>query len=157
MQCTSDNSSSLIYVTIKSQLPSLHSNSKYDFLLYNIARFIQSFTDPDRMNDETYCFFTHLQSAVAFIEMADASCLTIDPGEYNRFMGISDPAAANTSSQELMAHKRVSKKALLILGVDPSTSKVMKTFGIDEKTATSVSTAPQVPPKAYANWTNVNK
>jgi hypothetical protein len=37
------------------------------------------------MNDEAYCFFTHLQSAVSFIDMMDATCLTINPDEFNRY------------------------------------------------------------------------
>jgi hypothetical protein len=36
------------------------------------------------LSGETFCFFTHLVSAVTFITVLDASYLNIDIADYNR-------------------------------------------------------------------------
>jgi hypothetical protein len=66
----------MVYITIRANVPRLRSNFK----------FISSFTDPEDMADEKYCFFTHLQSAVAFIEMVNDTSLNIDKSSYDQFM-----------------------------------------------------------------------
>jgi hypothetical protein len=112
------------------------------------VKFISYFTDPENTNDEAFCFFTHLQSAVAFIDMMDASCLTITLDEFNRFMGL-PPTSTADLDLDLMAQKKTSKKALQLLGVSPSTTVVMKKFGIDAKTAYTASTSPPGNNKSY--------
>lgn len=63
----------LIYVVLKSNPPQIHSNIQY----------ISRFRNPNKMGTEMGYYFTHLISAVTFIENIDASKLTISEEEYN--------------------------------------------------------------------------
>eukprot|EP00808_Paulinella_micropora_P022077 g74161.t1 len=65
-----------IYVIIKAKPSRLHLNIEY----------IQLTRSPARLQSEPLYFFTHLQSAVAFIRMISAESLTITPEEYEAHM-----------------------------------------------------------------------
>ncbi|KYQ90380.1 vacuolar sorting protein 9 domain-containing protein [Tieghemostelium lacteum] len=65
----------LIYVVLKANPPMLHSN----------VQFIGTFRNPNQLSTETGCYFTHLVSAITFIEnLTDSSQLTIEESEFER-------------------------------------------------------------------------
>ncbi|EFA77417.1 vacuolar sorting protein 9 domain-containing protein [Heterostelium album PN500] len=64
----------LIFVVLKANPPMLHSNIQY----------ISTFRNPSRMSTETGCYFTHLVSALTFIENIQPSDLTIEESEFYR-------------------------------------------------------------------------
>jgi hypothetical protein len=66
----------LIYVVLKSNPPQMHSN----------IQFISRFRNPSKMITEAGYYFTHVESAIDFIENLDASKLTIDPEEFERYL-----------------------------------------------------------------------
>lgn len=67
---------SQIYVTLKANPPQIHSN----------LTFIQRFCDPEVLSMENLCFYTHLVFAVSFIEIIEASSLSISPEEFEKRM-----------------------------------------------------------------------
>eukprot|EP01114_Cavostelium_apophysatum_P015628 TRINITY_DN4299_c0_g1_i2.p1 TRINITY_DN4299_c0_g1~~TRINITY_DN4299_c0_g1_i2.p1 ORF type:complete len:587 (+),score=139.94 TRINITY_DN4299_c0_g1_i2:152-1912(+) len=108
----------LIYIVIKTNLPRAHSNIK----------FVTRFVDSDEVNGETFCFFTHLVSAVTFVSILDHTSLNISQQEFNRFMGIEE------SKQKSDETKKATQKALKLLGVDRSAKKVIQNLGITDET-----------------------
>jgi hypothetical protein len=66
----------LIYVVLKSNPPQMHSNIQY----------ILRFRNPSKMITEAGYYFTHVESAIDFIENVNPSKLTIDPAEFERFV-----------------------------------------------------------------------
>jgi len=66
----------LIYVVLKTNPPHLHSNIK----------FISQFRNPNKLLEETGYYLTQLEAAVSFLEIVDASRLTIDPEEFEKNM-----------------------------------------------------------------------
>jgi len=67
----------LIYVTLKANVPRMHSNISY------ISRFCQ----PDVLCEENLCFYTHLIFTISFLELLESSSLSITPEEFNRLAG----------------------------------------------------------------------
>jgi hypothetical protein len=62
--------------------------------------------------------------------------------------------ATETPNEVLPVDKHRSRKALKVLGVDPSTAAVMKKFGIEEKRSSTMSSAsPSVTPKRGNSFT----
>eukprot|EP01119_Soliformovum_irregulare_P026248 TRINITY_DN9979_c0_g1_i1.p1 TRINITY_DN9979_c0_g1~~TRINITY_DN9979_c0_g1_i1.p1 ORF type:complete len:587 (-),score=159.24 TRINITY_DN9979_c0_g1_i1:6-1547(-) len=66
----------LIYVILRANPQFLHTNIQY----------INSFRNPDKMMTEAGYYFTHLVSAVTFIQNLDASVLSIEPEEFNQLV-----------------------------------------------------------------------
>ena len=60
--------------------------------MYSVAltrrdtRFISHFRAPEKMNTEAGYYYTHLFSAITFIEILDAKSISIDPAEFERLM-----------------------------------------------------------------------
>ncbi len=66
----------LIYVVVRAQLPSLYLTVKY----ISVAR------HPSKLVAEPGYYFTNLVSALSWIDMMDASFLSIDKAEFDRFV-----------------------------------------------------------------------
>ena len=64
----------LIYVVLRANPPNLHTNIQY----------ISLFRHPNKMITEMGYYFTHLVSAVTFIETIDGKNLSIDQEEFQR-------------------------------------------------------------------------
>lgn len=63
----------LVYVTLQSRPPNLHSN----------IHFIQRFRSPDKLNGEAGYYFTNLQGAIEFVQSVDANKLSISQEEFD--------------------------------------------------------------------------
>ena len=63
----------LVYVTLQSKPPNLHSN----------IHFIQRFRSPDKLNGEAGYYFTNLQGAIEFVQSVDANKLSISQEEFD--------------------------------------------------------------------------
>ena len=64
----------MIYVILRSQAPNLYLN----------VEFIPAARHPDKFCGEAAYFYTHLKSALTFLEKITPDQLTIDPEEYQR-------------------------------------------------------------------------
>eukprot|EP00029_Vermamoeba_vermiformis_P000714 TRINITY_DN10914_c0_g1_i1.p1 TRINITY_DN10914_c0_g1~~TRINITY_DN10914_c0_g1_i1.p1 ORF type:complete len:614 (+),score=87.86 TRINITY_DN10914_c0_g1_i1:92-1933(+) len=64
----------LIYITLKANPPSIHSNLQY----------ILRFRDPQKLASETAYYYAQVELAVMFLSELDATRVTIDPQEFER-------------------------------------------------------------------------
>mmetsp|Transcript_13333 Transcript_13333/g.20568 ORF Transcript_13333/g.20568 Transcript_13333/m.20568 type:complete len:576 (-) Transcript_13333:83-1810(-) len=66
----------LIYVLIRSKVPSLHSNTQY----------IRRFRHPSKLMTETGYYFTHFESTIHFISNADHERFSMDKEAWEKYM-----------------------------------------------------------------------
>lgn len=106
----------LIYVVLKSNPPQIHSNIQY----------ISRFRNPSKMSTEMGYYFTHLVSAVTFIENIDASKLTISEEEFNFYFNNS-----NNNNNNKISNKNISEANKNYSHLDDKTNREKSMADID--------------------------